>query len=154
MTRSEVREHIFKLVFRVEFNDVQEMPMQLKRYFEDTYKVDTDSDTPEDNDRVCLFSEEDEAYIKDKYDRIVSMLPELDSIINTHSKSWDTTRMGKVDLAILRLAVYEIRFDDNIPVGVAIDEAVELAKKYGQDESAAFVNGILAGIAKSAQDLS
>ena len=149
MTRSEVREHIFRLVFRVEFNDVDQMPEQLKRYFEDTYKEDLSSDTPEDNDKLCLFSEEDEEYIKTKYDRIVSMLPELDKIINDNSKGWDTARMGKVDIAILRLAVYEVMFDDNIPVGVAIDEAVELAKKYGQDESASFINGILAGVAKS-----
>ena len=52
--------------------------------------------------------------------------------------------MGKVDLTILRLAVYEIIFDENIPAGVAINEAVELAKAYGQDESPAFINGVLA----------
>lgn len=150
MTRSEVREHIFRLVFRVEFNAEEEMPEQLKMYFEDPYKEDLLSDTPEDDDRLCLFSEDDEEYIRVKYDRIVSMLSELDGIINKNSKGWDTARMGKVDLAILRLAVYEVLFDDKIPVGVAIDEAVELAKKYGQDESASFINGILAGVAKSA----
>lgn len=150
MTRSEVREHIFRLVFRVEFNAEDEMSEQLKMYFEDPYKEDLMSDTPEDDDRLCLFSEDDEEYIRGKYDRIVSMLPELDGIINKNSKGWDTARMGKTDLAILRLAVYEVLFDDQIPVGVAIDEAVELAKKYGQYESASFINGILAGVAKSA----
>ena len=148
MTRSEIRKHIFKLVFRREFNSADEMPGQLKIYFENTYKEDTDSDTPEDDDRLCLFKEDEEAYIKAKYERIASLIDELDVIINRYSRGWDTKRMGKVDLAILRLAVYEIRYDDDIPVGVAIDEAVELAKKYGQDESASFVNGILAGIAK------
>ena len=148
MTRSEIREHIFKLVFRREFNSADEMPGQLKIYFEDNYKVDTDSDTPEDDDRLCLFREDEEAYIKDKYERIASMIEELDTTINRYSKGWDTKRMGKVDLAILRLAVYEMIHDEDIPIGVAIDEAVELAKKYGQDESASFVNGILAGIAK------
>lgn len=154
MTRSEVREHIFRLVFRVEFNDKDQMPEQLKRYFEDTCKEDLSSDTPEDDDRLCLFSEEDEAYIRKKYDAIISMLPELDKIINDNSKGWDTCRLGKVELAILRLAVYESVYDDNIPVGVAIDEAVELAKKYGQDESASFINGILAGVVKSSCDRS
>lgn len=149
MTRSEVREHIFRLVFRIEFNEAEEMPEQLKLYFEDNYKEDLNSETPEDDDRLCLFSEEDEAYIRGKYDRIAAMIPQLDKIINDNSKGWDTARMGKVDLAILRLAVYEAVFDDDIPVGVAIDEAVELAKKYGQDESASFINGILAGVAKS-----
>lgn len=152
MTRSEVREHIFRLVFRVEFNDAEEMPEQIRRYFEDNYKEDLSSDSPEDTDRLCLFSEEDEKYIREKYGRIVEKLPELDELINSNSKGWDTGRMGKADLAILRLAVYETVFDDDIPVGVAIDEAVELAKKYGQDESASFVNGILAGVVKSCKD--
>ena len=56
--------------------------------------------------------------------------------------------MGKVELAVLRLAVYELRFDEDIPAGVAIDEAVELAKQYGQDNAGGFVNAILAKIAK------
>ncbi len=140
MTRSEIREHIFRLVFRLEFNDPSEMPAQLSRYFTDAYK---------DDESICLFSDDDEAYIKNKYDSIASRISELDEMINQNSKGWDVSRIGKVDLAILRLAVYEVLFDDDIPVGVAIDEAVELAKKYGQDESSSFVNGILASVAKS-----
>ncbi len=143
MTRSEIREHIFKLVFRVEFNGSDEMPAQLNRYFEDPAS---------DDDRPVDFEEDDENYIKDKFDRIVAKMDELDAMINGHAKGWDTGRIGKVDLAILRLAIFEMVFDDDIPVGVAIDEAVELAKKYGQDESASFVNGILAGIAKACED--
>lgn len=149
MTRSEVREHIFRLVFRLEFNDVEDMPLQLKRYFEDTVREDLNSEMPEDTEKVCLFSEDDERYIRDKYDRIRGNLGALDEVINSNAKGWDTGRMGKVDLAILRLAVYEMKYDDKIPVGVAIDEAVELAKKYGQDESPSFINGILASVAKS-----
>ena len=152
MTRAEVREHIFKLIFRVEFNDPEDMPEQIRVYFEDPYKEDLNSDTPESDDRVCLFSEENEAYITGKYNAITGMLGELDKCINEASKGWDTARMGKVELAILRLAVYEMKYDDNIPVGVAIDQAVELAKKYGQDESASFVNGILATVAKTVDD--
>ena len=147
MTRSEIREHIFRLVFRLEFNDVSEMPSQLSRYFEDVYRDEEEGDG--EAFKICSFSEEEEGYIKAKYDSIVSRLSELDDIINKNSKGWDVSRIGKVDLAILRLAVYEVLFDDDIPVGVAIDEAVELAKKYGQDESSSFVNGILASVAKS-----
>ena len=73
---------------------------------------------------------------------------EIDEMINKQAKGWTTQRMGKVDLTILRLAVYEIIYDENVPVGVAINEAVELAKRYGQDESSGFVNGILAKFAK------
>ena len=59
------------------------------------------------------------------------------------AKGWKTGRMGKAELAILRLAVYEMKYDEDVPVKVAINEAVELAKKFGGDESPAFVNGIL-----------
>ena len=71
-------------------------------------------------------------------------LETIDDMLNTRAENWNTARMGKVDLTILRLAVYEIVFDDDVPAGVAINEAVELAKKFGQDASSGFVNGILA----------
>ena len=64
--------------------------------------------------------------------------------MNEVAKGWKTTRMGKVDLTIIRLAVYEMKYEEDIPVKVAINEAVELAKQYGTDDSPAFVNGILA----------
>jgi len=81
------------------------------------------------------------------YKQIVAVLEEIDKIINESSKGWKTTRMGKVDLTLIRLAVYEIKYEEDIPTGVAINEAVELAKKYGTDDSPAFINGILAKIA-------
>ena len=68
-------------------------------------------------------------------------------MLNEKAENWDTARMGKVDLTILRLAVYEMTYDDEVPTGVAINEAVELAKKFGQDASSSFVNGILAKFA-------
>lgn len=71
-------------------------------------------------------------------------MAELDALIDEKSTGWKTNRMAKVDLAIIRLAVYEIKFEDDIPTKVSINEAVELAKKYGADESGAFVNGVLA----------
>ena len=74
-------------------------------------------------------------------------LPEIDGVINEKANGWSSSRMGKVDLTIIRLAVYEILFDEEVPVGVAINEAVELAKKFGQDGSAGFVNGVLAKFA-------
>ena len=90
---------------------------------------------------------EDTAYITDKFDKIMDKLTSIDEMINEEAKGWDTTRMGKVDLTLIRLAIYEIKFDDEVPTGVAINEAVELAKKFGQDSSASFVNGVLAKFA-------
>ena len=82
-----------------------------------------------------------------KYEKIAEKLPEIDKLINETAIGWDTQRMGKVELTIIRLAVYEIRFDETVPIGVAINEAVELAKKFGQEGSSGFVNGILAKFA-------
>lgn len=129
MSRRILREQLFKLLFRVEFNDLEEMPEQCGFFFDDI-------DNP--------ISEQDMAIIQDKFDRIMDKLSEIDSRINERAKGWTTDRMAKVDLTIIRLAVYEILFDETVPTGVAINEAVELAKKFGQDNSYSFVNGILA----------
>ncbi len=132
MGRREQREQIFKLVFQLEFNDKTEMPEQMKLYLE----------------QEEIQSEKDCAYISDKFGKIQEKLAEIDSMINEQATGWKTDRMGKVDLAIIRLAVYEIKFDDSVPTSVAINEAVELAKKFGQDESSSFVNGVLAKFSK------
>ncbi len=132
MNRRTLREQIFKLLFRIEFNSAEEMKQQCDFFFED-------SDNPT--------NEEDMKYIQDKYDQVISHLAQIDSLINEKAKGWTTERMGKVDLTVIRLAVYEILFDDDVPAGVAINEAVELAKKFGQDESYGFVNGVLAKFA-------
>lgn len=142
MTRSLIREQIFKLLFRVEFNSIEDMPKQIELFFDDSI---------EEDDEACLGVDipEDEAnYIKDKFDKIVDKLPDIDARIAASSKGWTIDRIGKVEIAVLRLAVFELVYDEDIPVGVAIDEAVEIVKKYGQDSSPSFVNGILAALAK------
>lgn len=131
MSRRELREQIFKLLFRVEFNSAEEMPEQERLFFDDEEAA----------------KEKDAEYISEKYQKIQEKLPQIDEMINEKAEKWDTARMSKVDLTILRLAVYEIMFDESVPTGVAINEAVELAKKFGQDASFSFVNGILAKFA-------
>ena len=86
-------------------------------------------------------------YIKGKCSAIFEKLDELDAAVNEVSTGWKTSRMGKVDLSIIRLALYEIKYEEDIPLKVSINEAVELAKKYGTDDSPSFVNGILAKFA-------
>ncbi|MBS7303784.1 MAG: transcription antitermination factor NusB [Lachnospiraceae bacterium] len=129
MSRRVLREQLFKLLFRVEFNDIEEMPEQCGFFFDDT-----------DNQ----ISEQDMVIIQEKFDRIMDKLSDIDVQINERAKGWTTGRMAKVDLTIIRLAVFEILYDETIPDSVAINEAVELAKKFGQDESYSFVNGVLA----------
>lgn len=132
MSRREQREQIFKLLFRVEFHDREDMPEQLILFFE------------EDELEVM---EAERLYITGKCDRIMDRLAEIDGLLNEKTEKWTTDRMGRAELTILRLAVYEILFDEDVPIGVAINEAVELAKKFGQDGAGAFVNGILARFA-------
>lgn len=142
MTRSLVREHLFRLLFRVEFNSKEDMPEQVRLYFDDS----VDDDEPDS--KGADVPEEDRDYIRNKYENIIGVLPEIDAKIGKASNGWSVERIGKVELTILRLAVYEMQYDDDIPVGVAIDEAVELAKRFGQDASSSFINGILATISK------
>lgn len=82
---------------------------------------------------------------------ILDNLEAIDKTIQSAATEWPLDKINKIDLAILRLATYEILFDKNIPIKVAIDEAIEIAKSYGSDSSASFVNGALATIAKKDQ---
>lgn len=114
MKRSELREHIFRVLFGIEFNTEAELPEQMELYFSQLEQAD---DT--------AF-----AYIQAKAQKIADKTEEIDKLLNEHTTGWKTSRMNKVDLTILRLAVYEMKWDEDVPVGVAINEAVELAKKY------------------------
>ena len=129
MSRREIREHLFRMLFRKEFHDSSELNEQNLLYFENL------DESP---------SQEEMDYLFDKYNTVLVKVPEIDEMLESASEGWRLNRMGKAELAILRLAVYEMIFDEDIPVGVAINEAVELAKKYGGDHSKSFVNGILA----------
>ncbi len=131
MVRRELREHIFKLLFQIEFNEMKEMPEHIDLYL------------------ACLesASDSDKKYIKDKFQLLCERVEEIDELINTYATGWKTSRMNKVDLTLLRLAVYEMKWDDEVPVKVAINEAVELAKKFSGEEGPSFVNGVLAKIA-------
>jgi len=92
--------------------------------------------------------EQHRAYIDNLFVIVKEHLNELDNQINHHSDKWATSRMPKTDLAILRLATAEIIYTDDIPHAVAIDEAVEMSKKYGNESSHKFVNGVLGKIAR------
>lgn len=74
---------------------------------------------------------------------IIENIEDIDGIINSSSRSWKTSRMPKVDLAIMRLALGEIKYDEDVPKAVAINEAINLAKKYSTDQSSRFINGVL-----------
>ena len=129
MGRHEQREQLFKLLFRVEFNSMDDMPEQVKLFFED--------------DEI-EYTEKAMDAIRAKYEAIQGKLAEIDKLLDEKAEGWDTARMGRVELTVLRIAVYEILFDEEVPSTVAINEAIEIAKKYGQEASGGFVNAILA----------
>ncbi|MEQ2796614.1 MAG: transcription antitermination factor NusB [Roseburia intestinalis] len=128
MTRREIREQVFKMLFRVEFYNQEEMSEQIALCEDD----------------ACSWKEKDKTYIFEKVEKISEKIEEIDAKINEVSEGWKTGRMGKVDLTLIRLAVYEMLYEEDVPAKVAINEAVELAKQYGTDNSPSFVNGVLA----------
>ena len=131
MNRSKIREETFKLLYSLEFNN-EDIENQINNYIEEN--------SISDNQNI--------EYIKNTINGIEQ---EKDSICGIISKNlaskWTIDRISKIDLSILKLAIYEIK-NTNIPYKVAINEAVELAKLYGNDNSKAFINGVLASVVK------
>ncbi len=135
MNRHEQREQVFKLLFRDEFHTAQEMDQQVKLFFED--------------EELSGISEKDMEYIAQKHEKIREKLAELDKLLDEKAENWKVSRMGKVELTVLRLALYEMLYDEEVPEGAAINEAVEIAKTYGQESSGSFVNAVLAKFVKA-----
>lgn len=127
MPRREIREHVFRLLFLREFYNDEDLKEQVILYLEGFEGV----------------PEEYRDLLRERVEEIYPCIPDLDARVNCVAKGWRTGRMGKVDLAVIRLALYEIFYDDAIPMKVAVNEAVELAKKFGGDDSPAFINGVL-----------
>lgn len=147
MTRREMREHCFKMLFCADFHPAEEMALQIEQYFQAPQE---DEQTPEGISEILhrvALKTEDEALLKTRADAIFQLIPELDAKIDAISAGWKTKRMGKAELTILRQAIYEMLYDEQIPEKVAINEAVDLAKKFGGNDSPSFINGVLAKIA-------
>lgn len=144
MKRTQIRETIFMLLFLSEFYEGAAYDEQVASYMDGLVDGRLAELMPASPDAKEL------AYIRDKLAKIREKTEEIDRRLNDASEGWRTDRMGRVDLCLLRLAVYEVCYDEEIPTGVAINEAVEIAKKYGGDHSASFVNGLLGKIAREA----
>lgn len=132
MSRREFRTHLFNTLYFFEFHKSEEFEKQVDAYIQEEEIEDK-------------FKDE----IKEKALLIVSHIESIDKKINDTAIGWKTSRMSKVDLSILRVAVYEMIFDDDVPTSVAINEAVEIAKLFGEEESPSFINGILGKISKN-----
>ena len=151
MNRKSEREFTFKLLFMSDFYDKKELKDELLLYFDAPFPFEENSNV-KDNDEISSLkenlSDDDRRRIVARYVEIIDKLDEIDKKISDVSKGWTIDRIGKVELAILRLAVYEILYDEGIPTSVSINEAVELTKIYGTEQSPKFVNAILGNIVK------
>lgn len=130
MSRKEARESSMKLLFEINYR-VDEAEEVLNTYLEDTD-----------------LNNKDREYICSAVKGVLNHIKNIDSIIETYSKGWKISRLAKVDLTVLRLSIYELIYSDT-PGSVVINEAVELAKKYGTEKSGAFVNGVLSSVIKN-----
>ena len=148
LTRRNIREQLLKLFYIHEFYEQEEQDEQKELYFKLFTRMEhPDEDIVPVGKDLPYISDADRQYILDRYDKIVAMLGEIDHMLEVAMSGWTLNRVSKLELSILRIAVYEIKFDDDVPSKAAIDEAVELAKIYGsKDSSYGFVNGILAKI--------
>lgn len=130
MSRSAIREQAFKLIYSLEIQSKEDLKEQLEMYFEN-------------ND---IEDKEAKKYIEDAILGIDNHKEEIIQEVQRNLKSeWKIDRISRIDLSILKLAIYELKYKD-IPFKVVINEAVELAKKYGEETSKTFVNGILASV--------
>lgn len=142
MKRTTLREHIFRILFRYDFHDKNDFEEQINLYFDEYPDL---SDYPEIKDYPVV-SEFDRAEIVSRVNDLISHIEEIDDKISTFCEGWTIERIAKAELTIIRIACYEIFFDEDIDKAVAINEAVEFAKKYAQDKAPAFVNGVLSKV--------
>ena len=128
MTRKEAREQAFFLIFEKSFRE------------------------EEINEIIATAQEarefEEDEYIKSTVAGVFENIEDIDNIISNNISGWKINRLSKVSLALLRLAIYEMKYNDQIPVNVAINEAVELCKKFATPDDAAYINGVLGAVAK------
>lgn len=152
MKRSKLREHVFQLLFISDFHDRQDMPEQFELYLQQFAPMLSSKGEEDDEiispDAAKREVDENKDEIYARFSDVNAHLDVIDNVLSKATSGWTLNRMNKTDLIILRLAVYEIMFDENVPERVAINEAVELAKAYGGLSSPSFVNGILAKVVK------
>jgi len=128
MNRKLTREEVMKLFYEMDMNDDFSIERS-ERYLNniENMKIDT-------------------TYFRHTSLSFVENLKSIDNLINQYSTDWKINRIAKIDIAIIRLAITEMLYDDGIPISVSINEAIELCKKYSNEDSHKFINGILGNI--------
>lgn len=132
MSRKKARDNAFKCIYELEFDNEKNVDKLLEFCYEENEN-----------------KSDERKYIEEVVRGINKNIEKIDSIILSKLKNWSMDRIAKIDLAILRLSIYEIMYMDDIPVKVSANEAVELAKLYGNNDSKSFVNGVIAKVIES-----
>lgn len=135
MTRRNARELVMQMLYEGTFHPEEERERIL-------YDQLNAIESKEKSGNKAIFK-----FIEETYFGVYQHLNEIDALISEAAKNWSMTRIAKVDLSILRLAIYELRYTD-VPVKVAVNEALEIAKAYSTDKSPKFINGVLGSVTK------
>ena len=134
MSRKVAREIAFKIIFETSFQEEDNLEELTGMLFNTNDELNKE------------LNSEDNKYIEEITNGVNEKKSEIDNCISSHLKGWTMGRISKIDIAILRLAIYEIKFREDIPYKVSVNEAVELAKVYSDDSSPSFINGVLAEV--------
>jgi len=140
MGRTTSRKHAFMLIYQSQFHEESEMSFLRESYLEQLEQDLSESEPKE------YLSNSDKRFIQGEFEGTLENLEEIDQIISENLVKWTIDRISKVDLSILRLSIYEMKFVEDIPISVTINEAINLAHEFSGDESPSFVNGILAKV--------
>lgn len=144
MSRKQAREIALHLIFEMGFRNLETEEMLEDRLDESILS----SISEEIKLYASKITEKDASYIKEVVNGVAHHVQELDELIEKNAKGWSMKRISRMTIAVLRLAIYEMKYVSDVPVGVAINEAVELAKTYETDDTGSFVNGILGAISR------
>ena len=143
--RTSTRNHTFNIIFQLEFFKIDEIKEILDKYYE-TLEYEKELEIKENEN--FLPYKINKKIIEEQIFNLTENIDKIDEIIQENSIGWSIKRLDKVDLAILRLAIFEMLFEEQIPNKVVINEAIELAKEYGNEKSYKFINGVLATVEK------
>lgn len=138
MSRRIGREYAIQFLFSLDFNKTDDVENQLDEFLQHSQENREEEDS--------VLNKSSKKYTLNVVKGTMQHIEEIDRLIEFHTTGWKMERIARVDLAIIRLAIYEIVFDNEVPDSVAANEAIELAKKYSTEDSGSFVNGVLGKI--------
>ncbi|MBQ9605230.1 MAG: transcription antitermination factor NusB [Firmicutes bacterium] len=163
MSRKTARKHILNIIFQAEF-DIDTAIEQISAAYDEEYRFTEEvSDDYVSDEKLVKMDDDkikklrtmhnaDRKFILEEAKGVINNKEEIDGIIANALENWNIERLSKIDLSILRIAVYEIVFADDIPNAVAASEAVQLAQKFSEDKAPKFINGVLGNVIKKVEN--